>query len=402
MRILYLIPRFPLPSETFISEEVLGLQKLGLDIIPVAFGQPNARDVTKMGSDAYTLMTKVTYLDNGDLYRVNPSFLFRSLLRTWSLNLKLGESEKHKTSGFMRLIRAVAVAKVGKQLRCTHVHTHWSPASKVGSLVQKILQVPFSMSVHAHEATHDSGHFPVVFPMLSFSTFCNKAVMNKVIERVPQAEIKSHLVYHGVDLEAFRPTSVPEVCGPLRVVSVGRLTPDKRFDRLVRALHLAKSKGLNAELTIVGNGETEGQVMNLSYELGVADKIKITGWVPHQNVARYLAEAHILTLLSEDYGLPNVILEAQAVGRPIVISPMAACNEGIKHGLTGWIVSHPEAYEEVVARWNEVYRRPELLQGMSDLARQFVEQNYDRRKSLLKLAKLFESCRSTSPMMSEN
>jgi glycosyltransferase involved in cell wall biosynthesis len=259
--------------------------------------------------------------------------------------------------------------------------------------MHKIVQVPFSMSVHAHEATHDSGHYPVVFPTLSFSTFCNQAVMKTVVERFPQAATTSHLVYHGVDLEAFRLTTVPEVCGRLRVVSVGRLTSDKRFDRLVRALHLAKSKGLNAELTIVGEGETHEQVMSLSRELGVADRIKITGWVPHQHVARYLAQAHILTLLSEDYGLPNVILEAQAVGRPVVISPMAACNEAIKHGVTGWIVSNPEAFDEVVAHWELVYRRPNLLQKMASCARDFVEQNHNRKSSLLRLAALFDSCR---------
>ena len=81
-----------------------------------------------------------------------------------------------------------------------------------------------------------------------------------VAQLPPEAAAKAHLVYHGVETDRFEPLAMPSSADPFRVVSAGRLTVTKGFDRLVRACAMAREKGAPVELAILGRGDQDATI----------------------------------------------------------------------------------------------------------------------------------------------
>jgi glycosyltransferase involved in cell wall biosynthesis len=250
--------------------------------------------------------------------------------------------------------------------------------------------VPFSVSIHAHEVEHDNGHFPAVLAVAARAVFCNAAAMDRLLDRLdPSLRAKCHLVYHGVDLEAFPYSPMPDFDGILRVVSAGRMTPTKGFDLAIRAVARARRQGLQLRLTLLGDGSERDRLQELVRAERVADIVEFTGWQPHEAVVARIAEAHCAVLLaSTDFhdGLPNVILEALSIGRPVVVSPFPAAREAVDENLNGHILTHRDDEDELLKFWRILASDAQLRIGMSRAARASVESRHDRHRQIRLLA----------------
>ena len=400
MAILYLIPGFPRRSETFVLAEVDGLKALGMSLRVVSFGPSLDSEVSAMGVEALQAARETVCLRRADLVPWPVRLDRRRLAMAWRLNRRLAREVSGRASACARFLRALAVARLAREGAFTHVHAHWAPGAQVAAVVNALTGIPFSLSIHAHEATTDCGHFGAVFETMAFACFCNRAVFESVCRRFGSAASRCHLIYHGTNLERFATIPLPPSGGVFRVVSAGRLSEVKHFDRLVRSLHVAVQRGLNVHLTIVGAGDLRAAIEELAAELGVSSRLTITGWLPHAEVASELAKGHVFTLMADDYGLPNVVLEAQAVGRPVLLSPMVAAGEAVEPGVNGWIVSAPDAYAEVADCWQRLAADENLLNRMAASARQFVARNHDRGVHLRHLAELLREHGQPIPLKS--
>jgi len=133
----------------------------------------------------------------------------------------------------------------------------------------------------------------------------------------------------GIDLPpgGVKPRGFPT--GDPRVVFVGRLGWHKGVDLLIQALAELRRHGLGARLVVAGAGPEEGRLRDLARSLGVAEACRWVGWVTHDEVPRFLADADLLVLPSrrvtgwqEQFG--HVLIEAMAVGLPVVGSSCGA------------------------------------------------------------------------------
>ena len=109
------------------------------------------------------------------------------------------------------------------------------------------------------------------------------------------------------------PASAPKSGGPL-ILSIARMTRQKRLDQLLRAFAHVQTK--DARLLILGEGEDRGPLEALARELGVADRVEMPGYLP--DVSRALHEADLFVLTSEYEGLPAAVLEAMAANCPVL------------------------------------------------------------------------------------
>jgi glycosyltransferase involved in cell wall biosynthesis len=293
----------------------------------------------------------------------------------------------------LRLARATALADWATRERITHLHAHWPYATQIAWLVNKLTKIPFSTSIHAHEVAHENGHFPQVFKTLSFATFCNRGAMNYLLKQLPAAAgAQSHLVYHGVDLSRFSPRPLPSFEAGLRIVTAGRLTATKGFDRLIRGCAQLRGQGVSTRLTILGRGAAETSLRDLSRELGFSEFLSMPGWVGHRDVKRYLTDAHIFALLADTTfhdGLPNVVLEAMACGRPILISRLPAADEAVSDGVEGFVVDRHEDPLAFAAAAGRIHRDHDLAARMGQAARSRVVRDHDADGQVLKLIELY-------------
>ena len=144
--------------------------------------------------------------------------------------------------------------------------------------------------------------------------------------------------------------------------SLGRLTEQKGYDVLVRALQ----KLPTAELVLVGDGPQRGQLQALAAELGVTDRLRITGWAA--DARAHLEEFDIFALPSRWEGMPLGILEAMHAGLPVLASDVGSVSEAVADGETGYLVA-PDDLERVCELLGRLLDAPQLRLRMGEQGR---------------------------------
>lgn len=145
---------------------------------------------------------------------------------------------------------------------------------------------------------------------------------------------KITVLRNGVDLDLFRP-GPPRAPGPPILLSVGLLIPRKGHDRIIAAL--PELPGFH--LCILGEGPERGRLEAQARALGVADRVRLPGAVPHPELAAHYAAADALILASSREGWANVLLEAMACGTPVLASPAWGCREAVQAPVAGRLLA---------------------------------------------------------------
>lgn len=393
MKIGYLVGNFPVLSETFVSNEIDRVRRHGMDVRVYSFCAPAAADLEKFTPALHEMMKVTLYLGREQVLAAamkSPLTVLRGLRASQLMHA----AATLKSNGLLCLMRAAAVVECMRREGVTHLHAHWPYASQVAYLVNRISGISYSISVHAHEVAHDNGHFPLVFDTVSFATFCNRGAMRHLLAQLkPEATTRSHLIYHGVDVERFRNLPMPSLHGTLSVVSAGRLTPTKGFDRLIRACAAARAAGIPVRLTILGQGRLEASLRSLAEQEGISEHVELPGWVSHDQMTAYLRNAHVFALLADTSfhdGLPNVLLEAMASGRPVIISPLPAASEAVTDGCEGYILSSPDDTTGFVAALKRYQDNAERRRAMGMAASVRVRHQHDAQDHITRLVELFK------------
>lgn len=145
---------------------------------------------------------------------------------------------------------------------------------------------------------------------------------------------KVHPVYNGVDTECFHPGARSPIRAELRLpenarvaVFVGNFLPVKGIDLLLRGIAEAGRRGSAIHLVLIGSGPLEKDLRHLAGELGISDRLHWPGRLPPTGVAQYMRAADVVCLSSHNEGLPNVVLEALACGRPVISTDVGGIHE---------------------------------------------------------------------------
>lgn len=172
----------------------------------------------------------------------------------------------------------------------------------------------------------------------------SRDLAKKVIELGADSE-RVHLIYNGVDSKAFCPGDRTEArlrlgLDPVRPVflSVGNLLPVKGPDILINACGVLAKSGVDFELHVIGNGPLRPRLERQADDLGIADRVRFQGAIPHQQLPDWFRAADVFVLPSRSEGVPNVLLEATACGTPYVASNVGGVSE-IAHFGSGRLVS---------------------------------------------------------------
>jgi glycosyltransferase involved in cell wall biosynthesis len=270
------------------------------------------------------------------------------------------------------------VARVGAR-RPSGIHAYFAhlPA-EVAAGAAETLGVPYSFSVHARDARkvpRDALQRRAARAAAVIA--CNRDVAGEL--RAGGANVK--LVPHGVDLDRFSPHPMPPAL-PLRLLAVGRLVEKKGFDVLLEAM---ASLSTPAHLRIVGDGPLRTRLERVAAGQSLGDRVTFAGPLTHHSLPGAFAGAHALVVPSvqdatgDRDGLPNVVLEAMASGRPVVASDIAAIPAAVRDGHTGSLV--PPADPIALAGALERLAVDPLARGrMGAAARALVEHEFELGK----------------------
>ena len=141
----------------------------------------------------------------------------------------------------------------------------------------------------------------------------------ELIKKVlPQLEIS--IIRNGVDTDVFKPAETRIDSGRVQIICVARLIERKGQRTLLQAFHELLQEGLNVELTLVGEGDSEKSYREYVHELGLADRVKFLGYQPREKLVELYRQSDIFVLASENEGMSVASLEALSSGLPLVIT----------------------------------------------------------------------------------
>jgi glycosyltransferase involved in cell wall biosynthesis len=394
MQIAYLMNTYPVTSATFIRREIAALEARGVNVRRFAVrawtdklvdpaDQIEAQRVTY-------LLTGAVGLTLGALREavVNPRGMVRAVVAAWTMA---------RAAGAGALVRHVAYLLEAVRLKretrdCAHLHAHFSTNTAAVALLCARLGGPgFSFTAHGPDEFFDMQASSLRLKLAE----CRFAVAITEFARVQlalaggmQVWPKLHVVRCGVDLDRLQAQPAPALDAPF--VCVGRLCDAKAQDLIVQAMAGLCADYPQARVVLIGDGDTRPRVQAAIAAHGLTDRIELRGWADNAAVAQALSEARALLLPSFAEGLPIVIMEAFALGRPVISTYIAGIPE-LVDAECGWLVPAGDvpALMRVMAECLDT--APEDLARMGRAGRARVEAAHDVAKSAARLEQLFRS-----------
>jgi glycosyltransferase involved in cell wall biosynthesis len=205
---------------------------------------------------------------------------------------------------------------------------------------------------------------------------------------VPAAKVSK--VYNGIDI-ADIDKQLLSMSSKSRgyILSVGQIQPRKRHEDAIRTLSILASEIPDIRLGIAGQIYDRGyyqELQSLAHDLGVSRRVEFLGG--RTDILQLMQQADALVLCSKSEGLPWVILEAMAVGLPVISSAIGGSKEIIDHGRTGLLVPMGDICGYAKAL-RAVLRQADLAQQLTVNARYTVEQRFSARAMVEHLANVY-------------
>jgi glycosyltransferase involved in cell wall biosynthesis len=286
---------------------------------------------------------------------------------------------------------AAWLAEVMTKRNATIAHLHTFGSQVVGTRAARRAGARIVRTEHSTRVYDDPSCWPFsrwslarADAVVSISEYVSRVAL----ARAPWAAQKLTVIANGVDITHFAPRprelTASSSGRPLRFVALGRLDPRKGLDVALAAL----AQVPHAELDIVGDGEQRASLAELGRRLGVEDRIRFVGFVDDVRAAVANADAALSSARTEGLGI--ALLEAMAMGRPVVALPTGGIPEIVTDGESGWLAYGHDAaalarvMQDAVNRPDEVLRRGararELVQSRFsiEVMRRRYEHVYDQ------------------------
>jgi glycosyltransferase involved in cell wall biosynthesis len=290
---------------------------------------------------------------------------------------------------------ACRVALLVEREGLERVHGAWAhfPGS-VAYLAARLTGRPFSLSAHAGADLYRTRAFLAEkVRAADFVLTCVRGNAEMLRDLAgPGARIE--WISHGVDLARFDGSGRAPEPGPV-LITVGTLSPAKGFDDAIRALALLRSRGREATLWLVGDGPERAALEALARETGVTDRVRFFGVLGHEDLLPLYRRAWLLVAPSRVLangrrdGIPNVIVEAMAMGMPCVGTRAGGIEEAIVPGETG-ALAEPGDPASLAGAIESVLAEPEALPRLGRAARLRVLERFDAARSFERTFALFE------------
>jgi glycosyltransferase involved in cell wall biosynthesis/ubiquinone/menaquinone biosynthesis C-methylase UbiE len=303
--------------------------------------------------------------------------------------------------------------KLWRVVRRHHVdliHAHWViPNGFIAAIVAKLTGRPLFISLHGSDIFFARRN-PFLGALASWSfkqaagvTACSPELYAGAVA-LGAAPRKLHLLPWGADATRFKPTAGNKVealqaqfgLGPMArvVMGVGRLVGKKGFAYLIEALARLRDDFPNLLVMLVGDGPELTALRARAEALDVADRVLFAGNVAWSDIPHYLALADIFAMPSihdngNADGLPTVILEAMAAGKPIVASNVGGIALVVEEGRNGFLVAEG-APNALAAALGKLLRSDEMLAACGRRSRELVEQRLNWHNVARSFVEMYE------------
>lgn len=389
-RVAVVLKGWPRLSETFIAQEIAGLEARGVALEIWSLRRPT----DKARHPVHDRVTgRTVYLP--EYLKDDP----RRVLAGWAVARRLpGYAEarakfladlRHDPSA-NRVRRwgqaMVLAAELPRSIERLYAHFLHTPAS-VTRYAATMRGLPWSVSAHAKDIwTSAPGEIAGKLADCAWLVTCTRLGLERLQQLAPHPE-RLNLVYHGLDLAHLpaAPVARPrrdgsDAANPAIILSVGRKVEKKGYDDLLDALARLPA-GLHWRFEHIGGGELSETLKAQAARLGIAERCIWLGAQPQKAVFAAFARADLFVLASkkaadgDQDGLPNVLMEAAHQGLALVSTRAAAIGEFITDGDNGLLVP-PGAPDALAAAIGRLVGDPDLRSHLAHRAGEIVRTQF--------------------------
>jgi glycosyltransferase involved in cell wall biosynthesis len=389
--VAYVLKVFPRFSQTFVLSEILAHEQAGL---PLNIFSMRLSDDTRFHESLARVQSPVRHIQKptGKAYDFLAELQATHALMPSVMDV-IARSPWVIASDVQQ---AMAVARIVREQRIRHLHAHFGTiATTVSRLAAAMAGISYSFTAHAKDIFHESVEeedFRSKLEDAAAVVTISDYNLGHLAAEYPSVKDRLVRIDNGLDLEQFNYRD-PADRQPL-VLGVGRFVEKKGFEYLVEACVDLSARQPGVRCEIIGAGELEGALKSQIESLGVSGSVRLLGPQPQDEVRRKLREASVLAapcVLASDGdrdGLPTILLEAMAVGTPVVSTDVTGIPEILEDGVTGLAVPQRDA-SALAAACRRLLQDPGLRKELSVRARALVEERFDIRDNSRQLRDLF-------------
>lgn len=392
MTLAYLTSVYARASDSFIRAEVLQLRSFGHTVHTFSVRAPAVSEL--VSDEIRNEHARTDYiLKHGFLCLfacVLLEFLrapFRSAAAL-SLAMRCGwPGVKGRLWPFAYFLEACYLSRRLRARHIDHLHNHIGEGSAtVAMLASALYGVPYSLTVHGTEFDQAT--------LLALGEKVCRSCFTVTISEYGRGQLfrwtatddwkKIHIVRCGVRLDN---TAVTPPGADRRLICVGRLSEEKGHLILIQAIARLKADPA-FEVVIIGDGPLRREIEAKAAALGVLERVKITGWLSADKIREEILRSRAMVLPSFGEGLPVVLMESFAFGRPVIASAIAGIPELVEHGVSGWLIPAGSVEALTEAMREVLSADPVRLAGMGRAGLACVRERHDQVKEARKLESL--------------
>ena len=397
----FILKGYPRLSETFIVNEIFLLEKLGYKLHIFALRNPGEAKVHETVS---RVQAEVTYV---------PDYFWRFLFAFLSANIRLcarrprlylpafrfaalRSLRRRSSSTIKRFTQAVyLVENCLTDTGVSHFHAHFSHGpTTVAFFAAWLLDSSYSFSAHAKDIYLQENVFlRQKIERAKFVVTCTEFNRRHLL-KVAGDQAPIFRSYHGIDVQRFSPphsqrqkTSCPVI------LSIGRFIPKKGFPVLLQALDLLTRQGIQFHAKLIGGGPLHGELSKLTLELGLQDRVELLPQMTQSELMSYYRQADMFVLACEVQkngdrdGIPNVLVEAMAIGLPVISTAISGIPELIEHGVSGCLVTEKDP-DALAARIRVLLHQPQMAERFGKAGRARIVASFDSKKNVKRIGEL--------------
>jgi glycosyltransferase involved in cell wall biosynthesis len=394
-KIAYLIPEFPGQTHTWIWRELHWMRRWGVPIRIVSTRPPPDRDrarhaFSSAASETFYLhdrMAPSIVRTSGATMRAfahGPAPFLATSRLAYGLPLDPGLAGWRSVSLVPAAARLISLCRAES---ITHVHCHTSAnGAVIAMLAHAMGGPPYSMCINANLGWWGGA----MTEKIAASAFCTSTMrwVKDEIDRDYPADVarKTHYAPVGVDTDVWRPPANRRKLTDhaIDLLVVGRLHPSKGFDVALHALAQCRSAGVDAFLTVLGDGPERGALEAVAASLHLAGHVSFRGSVPEQDVRATMGSADIFLLPSHAEPLGVVVMEAMALGTPVIVTGSGGVGEIVTPGVDAVTVPPGDAAalaQAIISLQGDPQRR----QALARTGREAIVRKFDSRVGAARL-----------------
>jgi glycosyltransferase involved in cell wall biosynthesis len=417
VKIAYLCSEYPAISHTFVLREVEALRRLGAAITTFSIRRTHPdRLLSRADHDAAESTIAILPPSWTRLLRAHIGLALRApaaYLSNLALALRLAPPGlRGRLWQVFYFAEATMLWSECRRRGIRHIHVHLANAAADLALIATHIgnaaepEQPWSWSFTMHGPTEfaDLGHYRLAEKLrdarfvVCISDFARSQLMAL---SEPETWDRLEVVHVGIPVDQFTRSSAPAAAERHpTILYIGRLVPEKGQAVLLEAAALLARRGHPVEVTLAGEGALRPELERRAERLGIAPLVSFLGAVSQDRLRDLYETASIFCLPSFAEGVPVVLMEAMAMGLPVVSTRIAGIPELIENGVGGLLVA-PGRADELADRLESLLTDPALCRQLGTRGRETVLREFDAERSAAQLYELFsERLRGAAPRRS--